>query len=84
LIDKEFEKNVTSFALEAVAKNLNSYMEMSEFMTSSISKRFGKKWFVAIGVYDNYDLCFNVLVSDKRKFIELLIKDLRFSIFQAI
>ncbi len=83
-IDNNFEKSVSDLAIESIGKNFSDFQQMSEFMSNSISQRFGQRWFVAIGVYDNYDLSFNISLSNKRKFLELLMKDLRFTIFQAI
>ncbi len=82
-IDNEFETSVSNLAIESIGKNFSNYEQMSQFMSNSISLRFGKRWFVAIGVYDNYDLSFNISRNNKRKFLELLMKDLRFTIFQA-
>ncbi len=83
-IDNNFEKSVSDLAIESIGKNFSDFQQMSEFMSNSISQRFGQRWFVAIGVYDNYDLSFNISLSNKRKFLKLLMKDLRFTIFQAI
>src|SRR5215469_2108428 len=87
-IDILFEEKILELAKDIITNpSFKSSLSISEFMKDEIINRYGKiygtNWLVTVGFGQYYDITFSVKHS-KRRFIDFLINELRFTVFQTL
>lgn len=87
-VDLLFEERMIDLAKSIINNpGFKSSVSIADFMKDEIINRYGKiygsNWLVTVGYGQYYDLSISVKHS-KRKFIDFLINQLRFSVFQTM
>ncbi len=87
-IDAHFENVMLELAHDIInTSDLKSSNEIANYMKNEIIDKYGKvygtNWLVTVGFGPFYDQSYSVRIS-KRKFLDFLVNDLRFSIFQTL
>ena len=87
-IDVLFEERMIELAKDVITNPaFKNSLGIADFMKVEIINRYGRiygsNWLVTVGYGQYYDLSYCVK-SSKRKFIDFLINELRFTVFQTL